>query len=190
MGILNDHDPVETQNGSIRCARFCNTPDRSAPSILACCGRGTAPGTMRPSATTPYRLITPEQEAKSPSNRDLEHRSTRRSAIGGDHPAGEQGVVGAGRSHRELPILGAALRHRLRALLACPDRSAWRRPDLRSGSRVAGHLRARIRRRPADRAATPRLSPGKRRQGHSLVSASMADARAGNSRRCRWASVR
>ena len=95
---------------------------------------------------------------------------------GGDHPPRKQGVFRARRPHRELPVFGAALRHRLRAFLACADGPTRRRPDLRAGSRFARHLCARVRRRTPDRAAAPRLPPGERRQGHSFVSASVADA--------------
>ena len=111
----------------------------------------------------------PRSRAQDPRGDPLER--------GRDHPAREQGVVGARRTHRELPVVRAVVRHRIRPLLARADGRARWRPHLRAGPRVARHLRARLRRGAPDRAAAAGVPPGERRQRHSLVSASMADAR-------------
>jgi pyruvate dehydrogenase E1 component len=83
MGILNDHDPVETQewvdslnavvaHQGVERARFLLTQLRDEASKI-----GARPAFT---LTTPYaNTIRPEQEEKSPGNRELEHKI--RSAI-------------------------------------------------------------------------------------------------------------
>jgi pyruvate dehydrogenase E1 component len=83
MGILNDHDPVETQewvdslnavvaHQGVERARFLLTQLRDEASRI-----GARPAFT---LTTPYaNTIPPEQEEKSPGNRELEHKI--RSAI-------------------------------------------------------------------------------------------------------------
>jgi pyruvate dehydrogenase E1 component len=83
MGILNDHDPVETQewvdslnavvaHQGVERARFLLTQLRDEASRI-----GARPALT---LTTPYaNTIPPEQEEKSPGNRELEHKI--RSAI-------------------------------------------------------------------------------------------------------------
>jgi len=83
MGILNDHDPVETQEWveSLRAVLHHRGPERARyllGQLRDEAGRGGAqlPFTL----TTPYlNTIAPEHEEKSPGNRDLEHKI--RSAI-------------------------------------------------------------------------------------------------------------
>src|SRR5262245_7364076 len=95
---------------------------------------------------------------------------------GRDHPAREQGFLRARRAYRELSIFGTALRHRLRTLMVRAFYYPRTLRDPRTTPRVSRHIRERIRRRTVERAATSQLPPGSRRQGHSLVSASVADA--------------
>jgi pyruvate dehydrogenase E1 component len=78
MGILNDHDPVETQEwvDSLRAVLQHAGPERAKYLLGMLRDEALRTGTMPPFlATTPYRnTITPEQEAKSPGNRELEHK--------------------------------------------------------------------------------------------------------------------
>ena len=94
----------------------------------------------------------------------------------GDRPARQQGELGAGRPHRQLPVLGPALRHRLHAFLARADREPRRRPDLRPGPLLARHLRAQLHRGPPERGAAAQVPPGGRRRRPELLPASLADA--------------
>jgi hypothetical protein len=95
---------------------------------------------------------------------------------GCDHSARQQAFFRAGRTHRELPVGGDALRHRLRPFLARAFRRARRRSRLHPGAFGPGYLRARLRRGAPDRGAAPELPPGSWRQGSRLISASLADA--------------
>jgi pyruvate dehydrogenase E1 component len=83
MGILNDHDPVETQEwvDSLRAVLQHAGPERARHLLAKLRDEALRTGTMPPFlATTPYRnTIPPEQEEKSPGDRDLEHKI--RSAI-------------------------------------------------------------------------------------------------------------
>jgi pyruvate dehydrogenase E1 component len=78
MGILNDHDPVETQEwvDSLRAVLQHAGPERAKYLLGMLRDEALRTGTMPPFlATTPYRnTIPPDQEAKSPGNRDLEHK--------------------------------------------------------------------------------------------------------------------
>ena len=56
----------------------------------------------------------PQDRAAHPPLRPLERRRDRRQ--------GEQGILRARRPHRELPVGGDPLRHRLHAFLACRER--------------------------------------------------------------------
>ena len=67
-----------------------------------------------------------------------------------DGRARQQGVLGARRPHRQLPVAGDAVRGRLQPLLARAERGARRRPRLLPGPLVAGQLRARVPGGPAD----------------------------------------
>ena len=78
MGILNDHDPVETQEwvDSLRAVLQHAGPDRARHLLTKLREEALLTGTMPPFlATTPYRnTIPPDQEAKFPGNRELEHK--------------------------------------------------------------------------------------------------------------------
>ena len=83
MGILSDHDPAETQEwvDSLRAVLQHAGPDRARYLLGKLREEALLTGTMPPFlATTPYRnTIPPQAEAKSPGNRELEHKI--RSAI-------------------------------------------------------------------------------------------------------------
>ena len=83
MGILSDYDPTETQEwvDSLRAVLQYAGPDRARYLLGKLREEALRTGAMPPFlATTPYRnTIPPEQEAKSPGNRELEHKI--RSAI-------------------------------------------------------------------------------------------------------------
>ncbi len=83
MGILSDYDPTETQEwvDSLRAVLHYAGPDRARYLLGKLREEALRTGAMPPFlATTPYRnTIPPEQEAKSPGNRELEHKI--RSAI-------------------------------------------------------------------------------------------------------------
>jgi pyruvate dehydrogenase E1 component len=83
MGILSDHDPTETQEwlDSLRAVLQYAGPDRAKYLLGKLREEALLTGAMPPFlATTPYRnTIPPDQEAKSPGNRELEHKI--RSAI-------------------------------------------------------------------------------------------------------------
>ena len=83
MDTLNDHDPVETQEwvDSLRAVLQHAGPERARYLLGMLRDEALRTGTMPPFlATTPYRnTITPENEEKSPGNRELEHKI--RSAI-------------------------------------------------------------------------------------------------------------
>ncbi len=83
MGILSDYDPTETQEwvDSLRAVLQYAGPDRARFLLGKLREEALRTGAMPPFlATTPYRnTIPPEQEEKSPGNRELEHKI--RSAI-------------------------------------------------------------------------------------------------------------
>jgi pyruvate dehydrogenase E1 component len=83
MSILNDHDPIETQEwiDSLRAVLAHQGPERVRWILSRLRDEALKTNTMPPFlATTPYRnTIPPEKEEKSPGDRDLEHRI--RSAI-------------------------------------------------------------------------------------------------------------
>ncbi len=118
------------------------------------------------SAAAPSRR--PQARDDDPALRPLER--------GGDRGQGQQGILRARRPHRELPVGGDPLRHRLHAFLARRDRGARRRPRLLPGPQLARRLCARLPRGAADRGAAAQLPPGGRRQGPVVLSASLADA--------------
>jgi len=78
MGVLSDHDPVETQEwiDSLRAVLQHQGADRARYLLAMLRQEALLAGAMPPFlATTPYRnTIRPEQEAKSPGNRELEHK--------------------------------------------------------------------------------------------------------------------
>jgi pyruvate dehydrogenase E1 component len=78
MGKMQDHDPVETQEwvDSLRAVLQHAGPERAQYLLGKVRDEALRTGTMPPFlATTPYRnTIAPGQEAKSPGNRELEHK--------------------------------------------------------------------------------------------------------------------
>jgi pyruvate dehydrogenase E1 component len=83
MGILNDHDPVETREwlDSLRAVLQHAGPERTRYLLGVLRDEAQRTGTMPPFlATTPYaNTIAPASEERSPGNRELEHKI--RSAI-------------------------------------------------------------------------------------------------------------
>src|SRR5438876_1105673 len=83
MGTMQDHDPGETQEwvDSLKAVIAYAGPDRARFLLGKLREEALRTGSMPPFlATTPYRnTIPPEQEAKSPGDRELEHKI--RSAI-------------------------------------------------------------------------------------------------------------
>src|SRR5215208_3615278 len=78
MGIVNDHDPVETREwlDALRAVVQFAGVDRARYLLSQLRDEGARVG-ARPafSLTTPYRnTIPPEAEEKSPGNRELEHK--------------------------------------------------------------------------------------------------------------------
>ncbi len=83
MGVVNDHDPVETQEwiDSLRAVVRYAGPERAQHLLAKVREEAQLSGAMPPFlATTPYvNTIPPERQAASPGSRDIEHRI--RSAI-------------------------------------------------------------------------------------------------------------
>ena len=83
MGVVNDYDPVETQEwiDSLRAVVRYAGPERAQYLLAKVREEAQVSGAMPPFlATTPYvNTIPPERQAASPGNRDIEHRI--RSAI-------------------------------------------------------------------------------------------------------------
>ncbi len=94
----------------------------------------------------------------------------------GDGHSGEQAYQRR-RTHCELRIGSDALRRRVQPFLARSFRQPRRRPGVRARTLVARYLRSRLHARSLHRRADGQLPPGGRRQGHIVVSASLADAR-------------
>ena len=182
MGILSDYDPTETQEwvDSLRAVLQYAGPDRARYLLGKLREEALRTGSMPPFlATTPYRnTIPPEQEAKSPGNRELEHKI--RSAIRWN------AVAIILRANKESSELGGHIASFQSSALLYDIGFGhfWHAPsdghggDLIyvQGHVVAGDLRARVRRGAAHRGAAAELPAGKRRQGHAVVSAPMADA--------------
>ena len=114
-------------------------------------------------------------------------RRARRAAHPGLHPV-ERGHARAPRAaaghrrrrpHLDLRELGLALRGRLQPLLPGQEPPRRRRPDLLPGPRLPRHVRARVPRRPADRAPARRVPPGAVAPGRrpAVLPAPAADAR-------------
>ena len=87
------------------------------------------------------------------------------------------------RPHRLLRLVLDAVRRRHQPLLPGPASRPQgdaarelRRPGLRPGAQLAGHLRALLPRGPAQRRAARQLPPGGRRPGPVVLPASVADA--------------
>ena len=94
----------------------------------------------------------------------------------GDGRARAEGPQRAGRARRDVLVGGDAVRRRLQPLLARAVARRGRRPRVLPRSLVAGHLLARVHRRPHHRRAGRQLPARGRRQRSSVVPASVADA--------------
>ena len=171
--LMNDHDPVETQEwvDSLRAVLQYQGPERARYLLTKLREEALRTGAMPP---VPGHDAVPQHDparaggevagqprarAQDPRRDPLER--------GGDHPAREQGVLRARRPHRELPV------RRRRSTTSASTISGMRRPTSHGGDLlyvqghvVARHLRARLHRRPAHRGAAAQLPPGGRRQGH------------------------
>ena len=154
---------------------------RPVPRLQAAQARPAAP--RRPAAAHPDPLHQHDQpragavlpgrrgpRAPDPAAHPLER--------GRDGAPGEQPVHGHRRPPLDLRELGHALRGRLQPLLPGQGRRRRRGPDLLPGPRGAGHVRADVPRRPADRGGSrPLPARGAARARTELVSARAADAR-------------
>ena len=166
MGIVNDHDPVETSEwlDSLRAVVRIRGVERARFLLMQLRDEARRAGALPAfTATTPYRnTIPPGLEAKSPGDRELEHkiraairwnamaiilRANKESSELGGHIASFQ-------SSAHLYDIGFG--HFWRA-----HGRAWRRPHLRPGPRVARYLCARVPRGAPDRGAAARVPPGK-----------------------------
>src|SRR5450755_2186304 len=175
-GARADIDAVETREWleALDAVVAHDGPQRARDILTRVIERAQAAGTG-PIATlnTPYvNTIPPEQEAQIPGAPALD-RALERDRDGG---AGQQGVLGARRPHRHLPVAGGAHRDRLQPLLAGAERAPRRRPRLLSGPRLTGQLRAGLPRGPAERRAARRLSSGDQPRRASVISTPVADA--------------
>ena len=123
----DDKDPLETQEwrdalGSV--VEF-DGPDRASYLLKELNDEARRHAVAVPvSATTPYvNTIPVDAQPPFPGDRggapDPVAEPVER---GGDGVAGEQGVVGTGRAHRLVPVVGHVVRHGLQPLLARPGR--------------------------------------------------------------------
>ena len=183
MGTMQDHDPGETQEwvDALKPSRTTRARSGRASCSPNCarrrCKTGTTPRFL---ATTPYRNTIPP-EAGSKSHRRPRHRAP--DPLG--HPLERVAIIL--RANKESSELGGHIASFQSSALLYDigfghfwhgaTQGPWRRPDLRPGPCVARHLRARVPRGPAHRAAAGELPAGDRGQGHSVVSAPVADAR-------------
>ncbi len=182
MGILNDHDPVETQEwiDSLRAVVQHQGTERARWLLGRLRDEALQAGTMPPFlTTTPYRnTIPPDQEEKSPGDRELEHKI--RAAIRWN------AVAIILRANKESSELGGHIASfQSSAMLYdvgfnhfwhAPGRGARRRPDLHPGARLAGHLCARLPRGPAHREQLLNFRQESRRRRPLVVPAPVADA--------------
>ena len=109
MGIVNDHDPVETSEWLDSLRAVVRPRASSAPlpagRLRDEARRAGAPARRRRPTATPFRPGSRRsRRATASSSTDPRGDPLER---GGDHPAREQGVVRARGAHRELPVLGA-----------------------------------------------------------------------------------
>src|SRR5215211_528041 len=95
----------------------------------------------------------------------------------GHGAAGQQGVLGAGRPHRQLPVVGHPVRHRLQPLLARPVPGPRRGPGLLPGPLLPRLLRPVVPGGKVLRRAAGRVPSGGRRGRAVVLPAPVADAR-------------
>ena len=182
MDRIPDIDPQETREwlDALEGVLEAEGPDRAHFLIEQLIDKARRSGAYLPfSANTAY-INTIPVDKQVPHPRRPEHRAShpldRALERDGDGRAREQAHERR-RPHRELRVGGDALRRRLQSFLARAVGQARRRSRVRPGPFVARRLRARVHARPAHRGAAGQLPPGSRRQGHLVVSASVADAR-------------
>ena len=183
MNKISDNDPLETQEWRQALASVLEFegPDRAHFLLDELFTEARRKGTPVPySGTTPYlNTIAPDREPRHPGNRAIEHKI--RSLIRWNALAivlrANKESLGAGRPHRQLPVGGDPVRHRLPALLERAHRQARRRSGLHPGPLLARHLRPRLPGRPPDRGAAAQLPRGSRWRRAVVLSAPVADAR-------------
>ena len=120
------------------------------------------------------RAVVPRRRGHRAPDPRLPALERRRHRLDGQ-PQGPRGR----RAHRDVPVLGLALRGRLQPLLPRQGPRGRRRPDLHPGPRLPRHLRPGLPRGPARRDAAVAVPPGgaaRRRQGPLVVPAPAADA--------------
>ena len=163
---LPDVDPSET-GGVARVARRGRGPRGPQPRPLPDAepaaagagepGRGAEPAQHRLHQHDPVRVraVVPRRRARRAAHPRV-HPVER-----GDHGAPRAAARGRRRrAHLDLRLLGLVLRGRLQPLLPRQGPPRRRRPDLLPGPRLARHVRPRVPRGPADRAAARRVPPG------------------------------
>ena len=125
---ISDLDPVETVEwqDALKAVQQHRGAERANHLLNTVVDQARRDGVYVPrSLTTAYRnTIAPEAEEKSPGDRAIEHRL--RSIIRWNAMAiilrANKESLRARRPHRQLPVGGHAVRHRLRPLLARADR--------------------------------------------------------------------
>ena len=184
MDRLQDIDPQETREwlDSLEAVLEIEGPERAHFLLEQLVDKARRSGAYMPvsARNTAYiNTIPPHLEERSPGDAELETRIrslVRWNAMAMVVRAGKKDL-GARRPHRELRLGRDALRRRLQPFLARAQRQASAATSIYfQGHSVARHLRARLPRRPHHRRAARQLPPGSRRQGHLLLSASVADA--------------
>ena len=120
------------------------------------------------------RAVVPRRRGGRAADPRVPALERRRHGVDGE-PQGPRGR----RAHRDVPVLGVALRGRLQPLLPRQGPPRRRRPDLHPGPRLPRHLRPRLPRGPAQRDPAVALPPGgaaRRRPGPLVLPAPAADA--------------
>ena len=181
--LQQDIDPQETREWleALDAVVEHDGPDRAQHLLERVVGHAQLTGAApAPAGTTPYiNTIPPQHEPEYPGDEELERRV--RSLMRWNAMAM---VVRANKESSELgghistyasaaTLYEVGFNHFFRA----PVRQPRRRPHLLPGPRLAGHLRARVPRRPADRGAARNFRHEVSRRRAVVVSASVADAR-------------
>ncbi len=178
----NDIDPLETREWleSIDAVLKVHGPVRAHFLLDRLIDHARRSGTWLPfKAEHGLRQHDPRLAREALSGRSrarAAHRVADPLECGRDGGACEPGEHRIRRPHRDLRLVGDALRGRLQSFLARALRAPSRRHGLRPGSFEPGHLRARLPRGPPDGRAAAALPPGSRRQGALVVPAPLADA--------------
>ena len=182
MGRTPDLDAVETSEwvDSLKAVLQHQGAERASFLLERLTAEARGAGvTTATGVNTPYvNTIPPEREERAelgPRHR-TSHSLDHPLECGRHHPAGQQGVLRARRPHRQLPVGGDALRHRLRTFLARAVGAAWRRSHLYAGTLGARHLCACLPRGTAERRAIACAPAGSGGRRPVVLSASLADA--------------